>query len=115
MLDIYFATRFLQLRYNLPDSDNDRSTSASLKLLKDSGSLTDSQYATLAEGYEFLSTLDHQLRLTVGRATRLPVANKQAMETISHRMGITSVDEFLGTLAVLMTDIRAVFDEITGN
>ncbi|MBX3290490.1 MAG: hypothetical protein KF855_14335 [Acidobacteria bacterium] len=114
MLDIYFATRFLQLKANLPDSDNDRSTSASLKLLKDSGSLTDSQYETLAEGYDFLSALDHQQRLTVGRATRLPVANKQAMETISHRMGSTSVDEFLGTLAVLMTDIRAVFDEITG-
>ena len=39
MLDVYFATRYLQLRDDVPDESDDRSTLATLERLEANGSL----------------------------------------------------------------------------
>jgi glutamine synthetase adenylyltransferase len=39
-LDIYFAMRFLQLRDDVPDADDDRTTGTMLSVLRDRGSIT---------------------------------------------------------------------------
>jgi glutamate-ammonia-ligase adenylyltransferase len=67
MLDIYFAMRYLQLRDDVPDDADDRSTGYMLERLFRSGSLTEGEYYGLLNGYRFLTDLDHNLRLTVGR------------------------------------------------
>ena len=113
MLDIYFATRFLQLKEGLPDRNGERSTASTIRT-RDSEAISMSQYEILADGYNFLSSLDHHLRITVGRATRLPIANKAALEIMTDRMGLASTEELLGLLAVTRGSVRAVFDEITG-
>ncbi|MCA1589546.1 MAG: hypothetical protein LC734_03985, partial [Acidobacteria bacterium] len=72
MLDIYFSVRFLQLRDRVLDRDDNRSTPSTLNELFNRGSLTNEQFTILTTGYEFLSRLDHALRLTSGRSSRLP-------------------------------------------
>ena len=63
-------------------------------------------------GHEFLSLLDHQLRLTIGRTTRLPLANQTALATIAERMGLGSPAELLENLTANRLAIREAFDAI---
>lgn len=112
MLDVYFAMRYLQLRHNIPDDDADRSTPTMLRHLLSSGSLSTQIHSDLLSGYEFLSTLDHGLRLTVGRTTRLPLANQHALETIATRMDLASPTELLEHLTAHRLAIRDAFDQI---
>ena len=112
MLDIYFAMRFLQLRDDIPDDPNDRSTSFVLEMLRESGSLSPNEHRSLIEGYTFLSELDHNIRLTVGRTTRVPFANLSVMTTIASRMGLTSVSELNERLTLHRLEIRSAFESI---
>lgn len=112
MLDVYFAMRYLQLRDGVPDSADDRSTNRTLGILHDRGSITSDDHAAMLAGYRFLSALDHQLRLTVGRTTRLPAANALALERVASRMGLASSAEMLERLTIHRLDLRNAFDHI---
>jgi glutamate-ammonia-ligase adenylyltransferase len=113
MLDIYFATRYLQLRDDVPDDENDRSTGFVIDALRKRGSIDEETVAQITAGYEFLASLDHNVRLTVGRTTRLPVGNSIAMTTIAQRMSLASSAELLEQLTLHRLTIRAAFDTLT--
>ena len=68
-------------------------------------------FEILARGYEFLSELDHNLRLTVGRSTRLPIANQNALQIICERMKIASIGEFHEKLTLHRLNLRAAFEK----
>jgi len=112
MLDVYFAMRFLQLRDNFPDDAENRSSDFMLGRLYENKSLNDADFENLSKGYLFLSELDHNLRLTVGRSTRLPIANQNALQIICERMKIASINEFLEKLTFHRLNIRASFENI---
>jgi [glutamine synthetase] adenylyltransferase / [glutamine synthetase]-adenylyl-L-tyrosine phosphorylase len=112
MLDVYFAMRFLQLQDDVPDSAENRSTDFMLARLFEKRSLGQEDFENLSGGYDFLSELDHHLRLTVGRSTRLPVANQNALQIICERMKIASVGDFLEKLTFHRLNIRASFENI---
>ena len=112
--DVYFAIRYLQLRDSILDDLNDRSTSFSLKKLFENKSLAKESFQSLSDGYDFLSLLDHLLRLIVGRSTRLPLANKKALSLISSRMNLESTEELLEKLTSHRLNIRQAFEEIVG-
>jgi glutamate-ammonia-ligase adenylyltransferase len=112
MLDVYFAVRFLQLKDEVPDDAENRSTVFMLKKLFENSSLAEEDFQNLSSGYEFLSRLDHNLRLTAGRSTRLPLANQNALQTISRRMKISSVGELLENLTFHRLNIRASFENV---
>jgi glutamine synthetase adenylyltransferase len=86
-----------------------------LRLLYENGSLVSQDYETLLYGYRFLSSLDHHLRLAVGRTTRLPIANQKGLEFISERMGLESPSELLERLTIHRLNIRNAFDNIVGS
>ena len=113
MLDVYFAMRYLQLRDDVPDREEDRSTPATLALLRAAGSLSEEEYQTLSEAYAFLRTLDHHLRLVIGRSTRLPPLEHPALADIARQMSCASTHELTDKLAAHMRDIRAAYDRIT--
>ena len=113
MLDIYFAMRYLQLRDNIPDIAADRSTTYMLERLKNDGSLSLGLYQEIFAGYQFLSALDHNLRLTVGRTTLVPLANQSALETIAERMKLDSPADLLEQLTLNRLAVRSAFDRIT--
>ena len=112
MLDVYFAMRFLQLRDDFPDDAENRSTDFMLAKLYENNSLNDENFTNFSSGYSFLSELDHNLRLTVGRSTRLPVANQNALLIISERMKLGSINDFLEKLTIHRLNIRASFENI---
>ncbi|HLM02681.1 MAG TPA: hypothetical protein VK400_16630, partial [Pyrinomonadaceae bacterium] len=112
MLDVYFAMRFLQLRDNVPDDAENRSTRAMLRTLCENGSLAETDFRVFDAGYDFLSCLDHNLRLTVGRTNRLPAANPPAMRTIVERMSLASLNDLMEKLTFHRLEIRTAFENV---
>ncbi|HEX5875075.1 MAG TPA: hypothetical protein VFY60_10545 [Pyrinomonadaceae bacterium] len=113
MLDVYFATRYLQLRDEVPDEGDDRSTAFTLERLREEGSLSEDDFTVLTEGYSLLRSIDHNLRLIVGRSTRLPDPNHIATKDVATRMGFESGAELHETLISQMRAIRETWDRIT--
>ena len=112
MLDIYFAVRFLQLSHNVPDENENRSTLFMLEKLYEAECLSEEDFRIFSDGYEFITELDHNLRLTVGRSTRLPLGNRNALRTIFRRMNLDSIDDLLERLTFHRLNIRASFENI---
>jgi glutamate-ammonia-ligase adenylyltransferase len=87
MLDVYFAARYLQLRDEVLDEGEDRSTSFTLDRLREEGSLSEEDFEVLSSGYSLLRSIDHNLRLIMHRSTRLPDPNHVAAKDIATRAG----------------------------
>jgi len=83
-----------------------------IDMLHKRGAIDSETAAELLASYKFLAALDHNVRLTVGRTTRLPVGNQQAMTTIAQRMSISSPADLVEQLTVHRLNIRAIFDQI---
>ena len=83
-----------------------------LEQLAAKGSLSAEIYAELNAGYNFLSELDHNLRLTIGRTTRVPLGNENALKTIAGRMGLGSPADLLEQLTLHRLAIRSAFESI---
>jgi len=113
MLDVYFAVRYLQLRDDVADEGDDRSTRASLKRLETSGSLETSDYEALTRGYELLRRVDHYLRLILGKVATLPSSDHPVFSEIAGRLGFESAAEFTATLDGRRRGIREAYDRIT--
>lgn len=119
LLDIYFAMRYLQLRDNVPDGNEDRSSrfmldkiAASIKKSSTLGSSLSTLHS-LADGHEFLSTLDHNIRLIAGRSTRLSQGNHALLAQIAKRMNLPSPAALLENLTLHRLAIRSAFQAIT--
>ncbi len=114
MLDVYFATRFLQLRDDVSDEAEDRSTATTLERLHAAGSLSGEDFAALSGGYALLRSIDHHVRLILGRQARLPAIDHPALKDIARRLGFASAAELDETLIEKMSRIREAYDRITG-
>jgi glutamine synthetase adenylyltransferase len=107
----------LQLRDNVKDDEVDRTTAATLRRLSAAGSLSEQNFGALDEGYGLLRSIDHQLRLIVGRSARLPLPEHPAFRDIARRAGFRDASELTIELSSSMNAIRAAYSEIvsTGN
>ena len=112
MLDIYFAIRYLQLRDGVPDDPADRSSEFVLERLLENGSISAGHHAALLEGYRFISELDHAIRLTTGRSTKLPPLNSRTVAYAASRLGLDSVDVLLQQLSIHRIAIRESFESV---
>jgi glutamate-ammonia-ligase adenylyltransferase len=113
MLDVYFCTRYLQLRDDVPDEGEDRSTSFTLDRLREEGSLREEDFSTLSAGYSLLRSVDHVLRLVGGRSTRLPSAGHPTTRDIATKLGFASALALHERLMRQMKAIRDTYDRIT--
>jgi len=113
MLDVYFAARYLQLRDDVADEGDDRSTLATLERLEANGSLETRDYEALSSGYELLRAVDHQLRLIVGKVAALPAMDYPAFREIAKRLGFETAASLSETLRERMRAIREAYDRIT--
>jgi len=113
MLDVYFAVRYLQLRDDISDEGDDRSTRATLDRLAAAGSLETQDYEALSNGYELLRSVDHHLRLIVGKVTTLPRIDHSESEEIARKLSFQSAAALHETLTARMHAIRATYDRIT--
>jgi glutamate-ammonia-ligase adenylyltransferase len=114
MLDVYFAARYLQLRDDVADEGEDRSTRATLERLEGSGSLETRDYEALSRGYELLRSVDHHLRLIAGKVAALPSTDYPAFREIAERLGLETPADLSETLRERMHAIREAYDRITG-
>jgi [glutamine synthetase] adenylyltransferase / [glutamine synthetase]-adenylyl-L-tyrosine phosphorylase len=114
MLDVYFAARYLQLRDRLPDEGEDRSTAATLARLRDAGSLGAGEHDALSKGYALLRRIDHRLRLTTGRSTRLPAAaDHPTLRDLAAALDFASPADLLETLRAHAAATSAAYERIT--
>jgi glutamine synthetase adenylyltransferase len=114
MLDVYFAARYLQLRDEVPDEGDDRSTTFTLERLRKEGSLGDEDYSALNNGYGLLRSVDHNLRLIVGRSTRLPDPDHPTAKDVAVKMGFESALSLSEVLTEQMFSIREAYNRILG-
>jgi glutamate-ammonia-ligase adenylyltransferase len=114
MLDVYFAVRYLQLRDEVPDEGEDRSTAFTLERLQQEGSLTEEDYSALSAGYGLLRAVDHNLRLMVGRSTRLPDPDHPTARDVATKMGFESAEALREVLTGQMRSIREAYNRILG-
>jgi glutamate-ammonia-ligase adenylyltransferase len=112
MLDVYFATRYLQLRDDVPDEGEDRSTATTLERLRATGSLDAKDFAALSDGYVLLRSIDHHLRLILGRQSRLPAMDHPALGDIAGQLGFESGVSLNETLVERMEAIHEAYDRI---
>ncbi|MGH9930445.1 MAG: hypothetical protein ACREA9_14635 [Pyrinomonadaceae bacterium] len=113
MLDVYFATRYLQLRDDVADEGENRSTLATLARLEANGSLETRDYEALSGGYELLRAVDHHLRLIVGKVAALPAIDYPAFREIARRLDFETPANLGETLRERMYAIREAYDRIT--
>jgi glutamate-ammonia-ligase adenylyltransferase len=112
MLDVYFAARYLQLRDSVQDDEADRTTRSTLERLRDAGALDETDFRALYEGYALLRSVDHQLRLIVGRSAWLPLPQHPAFRDIARRLGYDDPTELTRELSENMTRIRGAYERI---
>jgi len=112
MLDVYFASRYLQLREDMPDQGDDRSTPATIERLEGIGAITPADAALLSEGYALLRSVDHHLRLIVGRSSRLPATDHPAARDIARKLGFLTAEQLNNKLLERMKEIRDVYERI---
>jgi glutamine synthetase adenylyltransferase len=113
MLDVYFAARYLQLRDDVPDEGEDRSTQATLERLEAAGSVDSPDYEALSQGYALLRAVDHQLRLIVGKLAALPSVDHPAFKEIARKLDYESASSLRETLLERMQAIRETYSRIT--
>ena len=112
MLDVYFVTRYLQLRDNVMDHGEDRTTLGMLTRLRESGAIRQEDHQALSEGYKLLRAVDHQLRLIVGRSAALPAPEQPAFTDISRRLNFQTPEELKNTVVARMAEIRTSYNRI---
>jgi glutamate-ammonia-ligase adenylyltransferase len=112
MLDVYFAVRYLQLRDNVPDDERDRTTLRMLEQLREAKSLDEKDFQALHEGYRLLRSVDHELRLIVGRSATLPASGHAALADIARRLEYSTPGSLLDELESRMRDIRAAYERV---
>lgn len=113
MLDVYFATRYLQLRDDVADEGDNRSTLATLARLEANGSLDTRDYDALSGGYELLRSVDHHLRLIVGKVAALPATDYPAFKEIARKLDFATPADLGEALRERMRAIREAYDRIT--
>jgi len=112
MLDVYFAVRYLQLRDNVPDDWDDRTTQRVLQRLRDAGSIDEENFQRMFRGYRLLRAIDHQLRLIIGRSTTVPSSESAAFADIARRLGYQTANHLEDDLIARMNEIRHAYDSI---
>ena len=113
MLDVYFAARYLQLRDDVADEGENRSTPATLARLEANGSLDTHDYEALSGGYELLRSVDHHLRLIVGKVAALPATDYPAFKEIARKLDFATPADLGEALRERMRAIRQAYDRIT--
>ena len=112
MLDVYFAARYLQLRDNVPDDGEDRTTRRVLQRLREVGAIDEENFQRMFTGYRLLRQVDHQLRLIVGRSATVPSHDATAFIEIASRLGYSTAKDLRDELVERMRNIRLAYDDI---
>lgn len=111
MTDVYFITRYVQLRdraYFPPEEG----TLALILHLGRLGSLDEASARDLYEGYAFLRSLDHWMRLLLNRTNSQLPASEQLLGELARAMGLNSASKLEELCSQHAHQIRRAYDRI---
>jgi glutamate-ammonia-ligase adenylyltransferase len=111
MLDVYFATRFLQLKHQIPEPV-ERGTLPLINHLAECGVIDDAQRQILFDGYAFLRLTDHCLRLLYDRSKPIVPANQEQLRGLARLFGAESVESWQQEYQFHTTHIRQVYEQL---
>jgi glutamate-ammonia-ligase adenylyltransferase len=111
MTDVYFITRYLQLRDRI-SFPTEQGTTALISHLNKVGALRHEDAESLFEGYAFLRRLDHWMRLLLDRPRGVFPSSQSAIEDISRAMAASSSQQLEGDYRFHTSRIRAAYDSI---
>ena len=111
MSDVYFVTRYLQLRDRI-SFPTEVGTTALIKHLGEVAALDPESQRFLFEGYTFLRNLDHWMRLLLERPNPVLPASSVVLRDVTRALGLPSVEEFEFALAHHTSRISDVFDQV---
>lgn len=111
MLDVYFATRFLQLKHQIPEPV-ERGTLPLINHLAECGIIDEEQRRILYDGYAFLRLADHALRLLYDRPRPIVPANHQQLEHLARLCAAPSVDSWQQDYRTHTMQIRHVYERL---
>jgi len=111
MMDVYFATRYIQLTHHILEPE-ERGTLPLLGYLREQGVLTPAQFESLSAGYHFLRQLDHALRLLFGRPLPVFPVQRATLEEVARWLGYASPEELEREHEEHRRRIRAAYEEI---
>lgn len=111
MSDVYFITRYLQLRDRI-DFPTELGTRSLILRLGELSILDSESTETLFEGYWFLRRLDHWMRLLLDRPSPELPSSAIALTDLAKAMSISTAEVLETQLEGHMKAIRAVYDKI---
>jgi glutamine synthetase adenylyltransferase len=111
MTDVYFITRYLQLRDKV-SFPTEEGTMALIKELGQRALLDDDSAKKLFKGYTFLRRLDHWMRLLLDRPTQVLPASQVALGDIARSLGLSSIERFERQYDSHTSAIREVYHRI---
>ncbi|HMG34275.1 MAG TPA: hypothetical protein VKM94_10085 [Blastocatellia bacterium] len=109
--DAYFITRYLQLAHHIYFPP-ERGTAALISHLSERGVIDSGQAVQLLEGYRFLRSVDHWLRLLLERPTSVLPSSPATLESLARAIGLSSGNHVEEMLAGHCAAMRRVFDEV---
>ena len=113
MTDVYFITRYLQLRERVRFG-TELGTTALIAHLGERGHLDAEGTKQLLDGYGFLRSLDHWMRLLADRPSPILPASHVVLGDIARAMHLTSLDELEREYVYHTEAIRRVYVRIFG-
>ena len=113
MTDVYFITRYLQLRDHI-NFPTERGTTALIKHLGEQGALDSDASDALYAGYSFLRRLDHWMRLLLDRPTHTLPTSQVALSDLARALELDSTERLEQLLAHHTSAIRAVLEKVFG-
>ena len=111
MTDVYFITRYLQLRERISFPPF-AGTAALIAHLGARGVLDEDPTRILFDGYMYLRRLDHWMRLLLDRPTPEMPASDVALNDLARALGAASPRELLRELSDHMAAIRAAYQRV---
>jgi glutamate-ammonia-ligase adenylyltransferase len=111
MTDVYFITRYLQLRDRIYYPPR-RGTSALIRHLGERGALEQEQAETLFEGYSFLRRLDHWMRLLLDRPSPVLPASQVTLGAIARALALDQPEAVEREHALRSARIREVYVQV---
>jgi glutamine synthetase adenylyltransferase len=83
-----------------------------LEQLRKAKSIDEKDFQALHEGYRLLRSVDHEMRLIVGRSATLPAAGHSALSDIARRLDYSAPDALVTELQFHMSGIRDAYERI---
>jgi len=111
MSDVYFITRYLQLRDRI-DFPTEQGTRSLILRLGELSILDSESTSTLFDGYWFLRRLDHWMRLLLDRPSPELPASAIALNDLAKALSISTAEELIEQLERQMKAIRTIYEKI---